>query len=101
MALENRTWGAEWSQGELLKLGISVAKRTVERHMKVARPSGGGQTWATFVKTHGEVLQVAVTRSPSATWTAQQLHEITPFGERADVIIRDRGGHRYRCGRAP
>ncbi len=120
MAMENRTWGAERIQGELLKLGIEVAKLTVQRHMKGVRPSGGGRTWATFLKNHEawacdflqlydcwfrpifaffivnvntkEVLHVAVTCSPSETWTAQQLREITPFGEGADVIIRDRDG---------
>ena len=39
-----------------------------------------------------EVIHVAVTRSPSEIWTTQQLREITPFGECADVIIRDRDG---------
>ena len=29
MAIENRLWGAERIRGELLKLGIPVAKRTV------------------------------------------------------------------------
>jgi hypothetical protein len=52
MAMENRTWGAERIQGELLKLDISAAKRTIQRHMKNVRPSGGGQTWATFLKNH-------------------------------------------------
>ena len=52
MAAENRTWGAERIQGELLKLGIEVAKLTVQRYMKGVRPSGGGQTWATFLKNH-------------------------------------------------
>jgi putative transposase len=103
-----------------LKLGINVAKLTVQRHMKGVRPSGGGQTWTTFLKNHNvwacdllqlydcwfqpifaffvvdvnsrEVLHVAVTRSPSETWTAQQLREITPFGKGDVVIIRDRGG---------
>jgi putative transposase len=33
MAEENRLWGAERIRGELLKLGIRVAKRTVQRYM--------------------------------------------------------------------
>ena len=55
LAAENRLWGAERIRGELLKLGIRVGKRTVQRHMHAARPprtGGGGQTWATFLRNH-------------------------------------------------
>jgi len=53
MAEENRLWGAERIRGELLKLGIRVDKRTVQRHMRSERPSRGrGQTWTTFVHNH-------------------------------------------------
>ncbi len=34
MAIENRLWGAERIRGELLKLGIRIAKRTVQRYMR-------------------------------------------------------------------
>jgi transposase InsO family protein len=53
MARENRLWGAERIRGELLKLGIRVAKRTVQKYMRSARsrpPSG--QSWATFLRNH-------------------------------------------------
>jgi hypothetical protein len=33
---------------------------------------------------------VAATRPPTGRWIAQQLRNITPFGEGPDVIIRDR-----------
>jgi putative transposase len=50
---ENRLWGAERIRGELRKLGIRVAKTTVQRHMRDARPPrGSGQTWATFLRNH-------------------------------------------------
>ena len=53
MAGENRLWGAERIRGELLKLGIRVAKRTVQRYMRVVRRRPrGGQTWATFLANH-------------------------------------------------
>ena len=53
MAGNNRLWGAERIRGELLKVGIKVAKRTIQRYMKQARPHGPrGQTWATFVRNH-------------------------------------------------
>ncbi len=53
MAINNRLWGAERIRGELLKVGIKVAKRTVQRYMRQARPSRPhGQTWATFLCNH-------------------------------------------------
>jgi len=53
MAAENRLWGAERIRGELLKLGIRVGKRTVQRHMRATRsPHPHGQTWATFLHNH-------------------------------------------------
>jgi putative transposase len=33
LANENRLWGAERIRGELLKLGIRVIKRTIQRHL--------------------------------------------------------------------
>ncbi len=53
MAANNRLWGAERIRGELLKVGIKVAKRTVQRYMGQARsPRRRGQMWATFVRNH-------------------------------------------------
>jgi hypothetical protein len=53
MAEENRLWGAERIRGELLKVGIRVAKRTVQRYMRVVRHRPrGGQRWATFLANH-------------------------------------------------
>ncbi len=59
LAAENRLWGAERIRGELLKLGIRVGKRTVQRHMRATRPprpGGGGQSWATFVRNHAGAI---------------------------------------------
>lgn len=119
MAQENRLWGAERIRGELLKLGISVAKRTIQRYMRGVRPPTlpHGQSWKTFLANHTvwacdflqvydiwfrplfaffvidiksrEVIHVGVTRAPTEQWTAQQLRNITPFGEGPNVIIRD------------
>jgi hypothetical protein len=52
MAIDNRTWGAERIRGELLKLGIRVAKRTIQRHIRTVRPPGDGQRWRTFLRNH-------------------------------------------------
>src|SRR6266850_826683 len=42
MAARNPRWGAERLRGELLKLGIRVSKRTVQRYMKKRVPGGDG-----------------------------------------------------------
>jgi putative transposase len=120
MAESNATWGAERIRGELLKLGIRVAKRTIQKSMRAVRPPAPprGQRWHTFVRNYTvwaadflqtydiwfrpifaffiidintkRVISVGVTRSPSETWTAQQLRNVTPFGLGPQFIIRDR-----------
>ncbi len=55
MARENRLWGAERIRGELLKLGIHVCKRTIQKYMRQVRTrQPRGQTWATFLRNHTE-----------------------------------------------
>lgn len=62
---ENRLWGAERIRGELLKLGIRISKRTLQKYARqVAPPRRGKQTWTTFIHNHaaavwsGDLLQV-------------------------------------------
>jgi putative transposase len=120
MASENRLWGAERIRGELLKLGIKVSKRTIQKYMLKERQNRSGQTWSTFLKNHcrdiwacdftvvndllfrswyvfvimelhtRRIVHAAVTRSPTDEWVAQQLREATPWGEEPKYLIRDR-----------
>jgi len=57
MAVTNRLWGVKRIQGELLKLGVKVSKRTIQRYVRRARPSHpGGQTWSTFLQSHANEI---------------------------------------------
>jgi transposase InsO family protein len=119
MALNNRLWGAERIRGELLKLGIRVAKHTIQKYMRQKRGRPTSQTWSTFLHNHAheiwacdflpvtnlffrslvaffiielqsrKVLHVGVTRHPTDAWVAQQLREATPFGHTPRFLIRD------------
>jgi putative transposase len=120
IAVQNRLWGAERIRGELLKLGIRVCKRTIQKYIRdVRQPRPTGQKWATFLHNHAvdiwacdflqitdlffrplfaffiielntrKVIHVGVTRSPTDTWTAQQLREATPYGQTPRYLIRD------------
>jgi putative transposase len=120
MATENRLWGAERIRGELLKLGIRVSKRTIQKYMRSLHRRRGGQTWSTFVKNHAadiwccdfvqtydlmfrplflfflvnqgarRVVHLAATRHPTQDWTAQQLRNATMDGVAPRFLIRDR-----------
>jgi len=53
MAKENRLWGAERIRGELVKLGMRVCKRTIQKYMRQVRtPQPRGQKWTTFLHNH-------------------------------------------------
>jgi putative transposase len=115
----NPTWGAPRIVGELRKLGIEVAKLTVEKYrVRPERPSS--PTWKTFVKNHvhdlvaldffvvptvrhtvlfvlvivahyrRRVVHFNVTEHPTAAWTAQQVIEAFPWGEAQRYLLRDR-----------
>lgn len=120
MARRGRLWGAERIRGELLKLGIKVSKRTIQKYMRGVRGHGGGQTWATFLRNHAErtwacdfiqtydllfrqvyaffivhlssrrVVHVAATRNPTQAWTAQQLRNALMSEDAPAVLLRDR-----------
>ena len=57
MAAENPLWGAERIRGELRKLGLRVAKRTIQTYLPAPRtPRPRRQSWATFLRNHaGEI----------------------------------------------
>jgi len=115
----NPTWGSPRIVGELRKLGIAVAKSTVEKY----RPHPNkppSPTWKTFLKNHMKdlvaldfftvptvtfrvlfvlvilaherrrVVHFSVTEHPTAQWTAQQVVEAFPWDEAPRYLLRDR-----------
>ena len=120
MSRANPLWGAPRIHGELLKLGISVAQRTVAKYMLPHPPRSTSQTWTSFLRNHlgqtvsvdffivptlrfhvlyvflvlshtrREVLHFNITDAPSARWTAQQLREAFPFTSPPKYLLRDR-----------
>src|SRR5919201_283653 len=119
MATANPLWGAPRIHGELLKLGINVAERTVSRLMPKRRPRPS-QTWRTFLANHvrdlvsldfftvptarlrvlfvlvvlahhrRRVVHFSVTEHPTAHWTAQQIVDAFPDDGAPLCLLRDR-----------
>ena len=57
MAADNALWGAERIRGELGKLVIHVAKRTIQTYpCGRGTPRPRGQTWAAFVRQHATAI---------------------------------------------
>jgi putative transposase len=121
MAAANPLWGAPRIHGELLKLGIDVAERTVSRLIP-KRPSRPSQTWRAFPTNHvrdlvavdfftvptarlrvlfvlvvlalhrRRVLHFNVTEHPTAAWTAQQIVDTFPDDSAPAYLLRDHDG---------
>ncbi len=121
MSVENVLWGAPRIQGELLKLGFTVAQSTVAKYM-AKRGNPSGQSWGTFLRNHApqiaamdlfvvptigfiqlyvlvivrlarrELVWINVTRHPTAEWIAQQITEAFPWNEAPRYLIRDQDG---------
>ena len=119
MATANPLWGAPRIHGELVKLGINVAERTVSRLLPQRR-TPPSQTWRTFLTNHGRdlvsidfftvpsaslrvlfvlvvlahdrrrVVHFNVTEHPTAQWTAQQIVEGFPNDTAPSYLLRDR-----------
>jgi putative transposase len=115
----NPTWGSPRIVGELRKLGIAVAKSTVEKYRpRPKKPPS--PTWKTFLKNHMQdlvaldffvvptvtfrvffvlvilahdrrrIVHFNVPEHPTAQWTAQQVVEAFPWEEAPRYLLRDR-----------
>jgi len=121
ISMANPSWGSPRIVGELAKLGIQVAKATVEKYRLRARKPPSS-TWRAFLKNHVKdlasvdffvvptvtfkvlyvfvvlsharrrVVHFNVTESPTAQWTAQQISEAFPWEAAPRFLVRDRDG---------
>ena len=119
MSRANPMWGSPRIVGELRKLGIDVAKSTVEKY-RVRPRKPPSPTWKTFLHNHAQdlvamdffvvptvtfkvlfvlvilaharrrIVHCNVTEHPTAPWTAQQLVEAFPWDEAPRYLLRDR-----------
>jgi transposase InsO family protein len=119
MSSANPRWGSPRIVGELAKLGIHVAKATVERYM-VRLKKLPSPTWRTFLENHAKdlvsvdffvvptvtfrvlfvfivlaharrrIVHFNVTEHPTAQWTAHQISEAFPWEAAPRFLIRDR-----------
>ena len=72
MANANALWGAERIRGELLKLGLRVSKRTIQRYLRACRPRAGrGQTWRTFLRNHAAEIGPATSSNSTTPGSAR------------------------------
>ncbi len=108
LSQENVFWGAPRILDELALLGHAVPQSTVEKYMVRHRDPDRGQRWTTFLRNHMRVtaacdffvvptltfkllyafvvlshdrrriVHIAVTRHPTAEWTARQVREAFP-----------------------
>src|SRR5437867_664650 len=115
----NPLWGTPRIVGELGKLGIKVAKSTVDKY-RVRSRNAPSPTWKAFLENHlndlvsidflivptirfkilyvlivlghsrRRVLHFNVTANPTAQWTAQQIVEAFPWDSAPKYLLRDR-----------
>jgi putative transposase len=115
----NPTWGSPRIVGELRKLGVDVAKSTVEKYRPRSRKSPS-PTSKTFLKIHMQdvvaldfftvptvtfrvlfvlvilahdrrrIVHINVTEHPTAQWTTQQVVEAFPWDEAPRYLLHDR-----------
>src|SRR2546425_4864360 len=120
MARDNPRWGSERIRGELLKLGLVVSKRSIQRYRRRGPAHPSSQTWRTFLANHAhhlwaadlltvhtltfktlyvlvfiahgrrELVHVNVTANPTAAWVWRQIIQATPWGRTPRHLLHDR-----------
>ncbi len=121
MSESNPSWGSPRIRSELRKLGIDVAKATVEKY-RVRPRKPPSPAWRAFLANHTKelvsldfftvstvrfnvlfvliilahdrrrVVHFHITEHPTARWTAQQVVEAFPWDTAPRFLLRDRDG---------
>ncbi|MFN8178305.1 MAG: integrase core domain-containing protein [bacterium] len=120
MSSANPLWGAPRIVGELRKIGIPIAKSTVETYM-VRNRGPASPTWKSFLRNHRDlvsadffvvptvrfgllwvfvliaserrrVVHFNVTDDPTSEWAARQIVEAFPYETAPRFLLRDRDG---------
>ena len=121
MSKANPLWGSPHIKGELQKIGICLAKSTIERYI-VKNRQPPSPSWSFFLNSHirelvsvdsfvvptvkntvlyvflvlahdrRRVIHFNVTEQPTARWTAQQIAEAFPWDTAHKYLLRDRDG---------
>jgi putative transposase len=119
MSMANPGWGSPRIVGELRKLGIEVAKSTVEKYM-IRLKKSSSPTWKAFLENHvmdlfaidfftvatirfeiqyvlvvlchqrRRVVYFNVTENPNYQWSAQQIVEAFAWKEAPQYLLHDR-----------
>ncbi len=119
MSKANPLWGSPRIRDELKKIGINLAKSTIEKYM-VKHRKPPSPTWRAFLNNHVKdlvsvdffvvptfrntvlfvflilahdrrrVVHFNVTKHPTAKWTAQQIVEAFPLDTAPKYLLRDR-----------
>jgi putative transposase len=115
----NPTWGSPRIVGKLRKLGLEVAKSTVEKY-RVRRRKPPSPSWKTFLNNHVKdlvsldffviptvtyqvlfvlvilaherrrIVHFRVMEHPTAEWTAQQVVDTFPWNDAPRYLLHDR-----------
>jgi hypothetical protein len=119
MWCSNPTWGSPRVVGKLRKVGINVAKSTVEKYRpRIRKPPS--PTWKAFLSNHVKdlvacdfftvptvqcrvlfvfimlaherrrIVHFNITEHPTAQWTAQQIVDAFPWDTAPRYLLRDR-----------
>ena len=80
-------FGAERIRGELLKLGLGVCKRTIQKYMRTVRThQPRGQKWTTFLRNHAAQI-----------WSCDFLQVTDLFFQPLAGLLRHRTEDHGRC----
>lgn len=120
MSSANPLWGTPRIQGELAKIGIDLARSTIDKYRGQYRRKPSSPGWKAFLSNHvtelasvdffivptvrfqvlfvflvlaadrRRVLHFNVTTKPTAEWTARQIVQTFPWDTAPRYLVRDR-----------